>query len=542
MTANDSSSSGIAPTEAPIDLLASGRLPGLATAYLEGRDTDLLAPLRHVEPGTVPETADATIDRGPLARALAVANAAYGHPNARALADKLTDPATRVVVTGQQPGLFGGPFLTVSKALAAVRWAERLESEGHKAIAVFWVATEDHDWAEIARATVLGGQGPVRVDLGEDPAPLLPVGMRTLGGELNAALEQARALYPGDLAEEAWRRIGSWYRPEARFGEAFCRLLVDLMGERAPLLMDAMNAEVKQLERPHLRRLVERRHELVEDQKKANEAIEARGHRLQVRPQTDSSPLFLLQGESRRRIVWPSATTYALRGVEHSEAPIERLLATIDDNPAAVSPGVLARPAIQDALLGSALQVMGPAEISYLAQAAPSYRVLGIDGPATTLRPQLTLLEAKHAEQLRELGIGIEDVLGQPIDRLVAEQLGEDPVAPARTRIDEVLDELGKAVRDVDPTLERPVRKTVDQIGRALDALRGKVDAAVARRHDVWRKRLERIHGTLAPGGAPQERAVSVAHVAARYGPPAIRAVHDQLGLDPRVLHVVRLP
>ena len=58
---------------------------------------------------------------------------AIGHPAAERLADELADPATRVVITGQQPGLFGGPLYTLSKAVAVSLWAERLEAAGQPA-------------------------------------------------------------------------------------------------------------------------------------------------------------------------------------------------------------------------------------------------------------------------------------------------------------------------------------------------------------------------------------------------------------------------
>ena len=106
------------------------------------------------------------------------------------LAERLADPATRVVVTGQQPGLYGGPLLTLTKMAAAVRWAEAIAEAGAPAVAVFWVATEDHDWAEAAQATLLAADGPRRFDLGDDRSPLLPLGMRTFGPGLGAITQR----------------------------------------------------------------------------------------------------------------------------------------------------------------------------------------------------------------------------------------------------------------------------------------------------------------------------------------------------------------
>ena len=53
------------------------------------------------------------------------------------------------IVTGQQVGLFSGPVYSIYKALSAVRCAEEITSRGTDAVPVFWLATEDHDLAEV---------------------------------------------------------------------------------------------------------------------------------------------------------------------------------------------------------------------------------------------------------------------------------------------------------------------------------------------------------------------------------------------------------
>ncbi len=538
MTPNDSSSSATSQTDPDgdggdafdLDLLARGDLPPLATAYLEGRDRDLLEPVRFLPAGELPSGPAPGVDRTELARALAPANAAYGHPAAQALAEKLADPATRVVVTGQQPGLYGGPLYAFSKMAAAVKWAEAVEAAGEPAMAVFWVATEDHDFAEVAQATFLARDGVRRVDLGDDPAPLLPVGMRSFGPGLEAV--------QGELDGIALPR--AWYRPNARFGEAFCRFMVSILGERAPLMLDSMLPEVKQLQRPILTALVERRAELEAAQAAADAEIERRGHPLQVTPQPGLSPLFMLYGKERRRIAWADGG-YTLRGLEGDPRPLDQLRRIVDDNPSVISPGVLARPAVQDALLGTTLQIMGPAELSYMAQVAAAYSVLGIEPPWTTLRPQAMVLEERQAGYLEELGVSLGELLSTELDHLITDKLGEDLVGPARRRIEQALDELRAPLVAVESGLEGPLAKTAQHIGRGLDQLNGKVAAAVARRHQVWRNRLEQVRTTCLPEGTAQERLLAVAHFVDRFGDGFGDAFLEQLELDPRRLHVIRL-
>ncbi len=525
-----------------MDLAAAGLLAPLPAAWLAGRDLDLLAPLRFLPPGGLPSLAGpASASRRELAQALAVTNRAYGNENADRLAQRLADPATRVVVTGQQPGLLGGPLYCLAKMVAAARWAAALEAAGEPAVAVFWVATEDHDWAEATQTAVLAPDGPRAFDLGPDPQPLAPLGMRTLGPAVEDVLRGIAAAIPGDFYAEWLGTVARWYRPDARFGEAFCRLMAHLLGPRCPLLLDAMDPALKAAQRPWLRRLVERRRELEEALVRRDAEIESRGYSLQVSPQRGASPLFLLRGGERRRIEWRGEEGFALRGGEAGAETIADLMGIVEENPSVISPGVLARPAVQDAVLGTSLQVLGPGELSYMAQAAATHRLLEVEAPWVTLRPQTLVLEAKQVEKLEELGIPLATLLGDPagVDRWLAERVGGDLVGPARRRIEEALAALREPALAADANLERPFDKTREQILRALDLFGEKAVAAAARRNEVEGRRAQYLRETCQPFGKPQERVVSSAHFPGKYGREFVERYWEQMDLDGSRLQVI---
>ena len=524
------------------ELSALGLLPPLAAAFLDGRETDLFAPLRLVAAGALPAGEPPPAERGELARALAAANAGYGHPEADSLAGLLASPSTRVVATGQQPGLFGGPLLALGKAVAAARWAEALSAAGQPAVAVFWVATEDHDWAEAAETVLMGPDGPHRFDLGPDPEPLVPLGARILGPGVQRVLEEAVALSGPPWQQAFWRELGRWYRPDARFGEAFARLFVQLLGPRCPLLLDAQLPQLKAAERPVLARLVERRREVEEAYREADRRIAGRGFPLQVAPQPGLAPLFLLDELRRRRIEWRGAGEWALRGGERPPAAVEDLLRVVEDNPLAVSPGVLARGAVQDAVLGTFLQVLGPGELSYSAQAAAIYPVLEVPAPWAAFRPQTVVLEERELAWMAELGLTLADLLGdeQSLDRRLAARRHPDPTEPLRALFERELLTLRAPALALDPNLESPWGKTRDQVLRALETFSGKLAAAAARSDETTRRRVEQLRATCLPLGKPQERVLSAAHFASLHGEHFAHALWEQLSLDPRRLQVVR--
>jgi bacillithiol biosynthesis cysteine-adding enzyme BshC len=545
---NDSSSSATNPVD-PLraDLLRAGRLAPLASAYLRGEHRDLLAPLHYLESGALPPLptfpGGQAPDRRALAEGLGTANASYGHPRGAELARKLADPATAVVVTGQQPGLLGGPLYALSKMVAAARWAAALEAAGQPAVAVFWVATEDHDFQEVAKATLLTREGPASFALDPNPHALMPVGMVALGAGIDRVLAEMGDAMPGDRYAAWLATLGRWYRPLARIGEAFCRLAVHLLGERAPLILDAMLPEVKQAQRPWLRRLVEERAPLDEGFAAASRALEGAGFSPQVSFQRGESPLMLLAGWERRRILWQGPDTFLLRGAKEGPRPVEQLLEAIDTNPSVVTPGVLARPALQDAILGTTLQVLGPAELSYMAQVAPVYRHLEVPAPHTVLRPQTVVLEAHQKGHLEELDLSLEDFLGDraALDQKLAAREG-DFVTPVVEQVAALVDSLQTPSLKVDANLDSPLEKTREQVLRPLENFGKRVSAAVARSNEVQRQRVEALWQTLRPGDGLQERVVASAHFQGKYGAEGVaEAFWRQMDLDPRYLQTIIL-
>lgn len=524
-----------------LDLAAAGRLAALPRALMTDNDRELLAPLELAAEDELPACSPARARDEALARALAEANASFGHPRAHELAERFADPATLAVVGGQQPGLFGGPLYTLSKAAAIVLAAERLTAAGQPAVPLFWVATEDHDFAESSRAVFLAPDGPFGVDLGDDPAPLTPLGRRTLGPGVVTALETLRQRLPGDRAAAWIDTLADWYRPESGLGDAFGHLLVHLLGARAPLLVDSMLPELKAAQRPWLEQLVDRRQEVAAALAGREEAIERAGHELQVTPQADAAPLFWIRDGERRRIEWADGG-YRLRGLDEVE-PLARLTETLAEDPAAISPGVQARPLLQDAVLGTALMVLGPGELAYMPQVAPLYELLEVSPPRLLLRPQALFVEARQMSWLEEAGLEWAQLTapGFDLEAWLAARADGDPVAPVGAEVDRLLAGLEAPLLGLDPNLRGPLDKTRKHVDKGLQTLAGKVRGALARQDEVLLGRLRQLRQLCFPDTAPQERVLSTAYFPAKHGPGVGEALLDQLGLAPGSLNLVVL-
>ena len=523
------------------DLCACGLLGKLPRRFLDGRDLDLLEPLRFALPGdvdTLTAPAGPALDRGPVAAALRERNERYGHTDAARLTEALADPETLVVITGQQCGLGAGPLFTLTKAVACTLWAEELTRRGRRAVPLFWMASEDHDFAEVAR-TYFPTAGPEALTLGEDPAPLRPVGDRPLGSAAEALLARVLDAAPSDDYRRRIEDCRQHFGADRCFTDSFARLVVRFLGDRCPLLVDSQLPALKSASVAVQRRLIERRATVDRVLEAAAAELERRDIRLPVRSKSGEAPLFLIDAAGeRRRVVWDGAGGYRLRG--GGSGTVEELAGTLDRDPEALSPGVLARPAVQDAVFGTALMILGPGELAYMTQARAIYEALDVPAPAITLRPQVLLLGSRERRWLTGLeaeGIDLANVLSRPddLERRLAERCELDFIASARAKIDSAVGDLAVGHDSVDPSLAGAWRKTGANLKRTLDQFERRVVAAAARRDDVLKGRIDRLRAHCLPNGHLQEREFTSLHCLASYGSELVRRL-SSIDLDPRRL------
>src|ERR1044072_1655709 len=171
--------------------------------------------------------------------------------------DRLAAGEVRVVTTGQQPGLFTGPLYTINKALSAIALAARLERErGVPVVPVFWVAGDDHDFAEGNHAWVLNGDGePVKIVLRERPhdARQLPLFREPCGPEIRAALDALNAALPEtEFKRDVITWLESTYRPETSLADAAANALHQLLAARGLAIFRAYDPAAERAAAPWL--------------------------------------------------------------------------------------------------------------------------------------------------------------------------------------------------------------------------------------------------------------------------------------------------
>lgn len=461
--------------------------------------------------------------------------------------ERLARPGATVLVTGQQVGLFGGPLYTLHKAATAIARARYIEERtGSPCIPLFWLQTEDHDYAEIARVTVSTPAGPITLALPPESEPSrVSVAHRRLPPEIESlalSLEDALASLPH--ATEVANLVRRHYVPERPIATAFAALVADLWNHEGLVVLDPRVLPVSRLASSLFRRVLEEHASLTTDLVARVALLRNLGCQEQVKCRTDASLLFFHPRG-------PEGPRYRLvrsgEGWETPEGSVSHstLVDLAEREPLRFSTSALLRPLVQDALLPTCAYIGGPAEVSYFAQLPPVYERIGIPMPLIAPRARLRLVDATTRSLLSRLGLEPADT-DEPRAALLRRCSVRNDVLTrgddVRSRLLSPLErELAALAAAGVPELANPIRRTQEACARAIAKLAEKVDRAAIENDRVTAERVDRVLSALCPGGVPQERAYSALSMAARVGPaPLTRAVlAAATSFDPAVRDVI---
>ena len=436
-----------------------------------------------------------------------------------------------VVVTGQQVGLFGGPLFTPFKAATALARARQASADGRPHVAIFWLASEDHDFAEINHVTFPARRELRKLVYATLPQDARPVGRVVLDESIDPLIEQAWELIGSSDAMDA---LAEAYKPGRTFAQAFAEFYSKVFAAQGLLILDADGREIHRMGAPVLREAIERADEFHSRLLERSGELEAAGYHAQVAITGNkagaSSLLFLIDERTGARVALKRLpdTTAEPNGLwqagrqKYSNADLLGILASEPDR---ISPAALLRPVFQDYLLSTSLSIGGPAEIAYFAQSAMLFDE--ILGRMTPVHPRLsaTLVEPAIADLLRQHELTPEQVFAesqQSLTQLLAARAmpvdGKRKLAGAGNALDRELDVLLDWMRGLDAGLGRSAETAASKMRYQMNRLRRLGVNFQLQREASLARHAEAIFQALYPNGSLQERLHGAAWYFARHG------------------------
>lgn len=440
--------------------------------------------------------------------------------------ERLRGDDCAAVVTGQQPGLLGGPMYTWWKALTAIRLARNLSEGGILCVPVFWNASDDHDASEYGAALMPGENGGVRrlADLPEG-ASAFDVGVTE---ECRGLLAEFRGALPEtEFRDEVMEGIAKCY--EGNLAEAFSRVMLRMLGRHGLVVMEPrlLRREAAGI----IAREIETRGESSGAIRDAAERLKKAGYEAPFTGE-EGLKVFVYEGGRRQRLV---AEGGGFRTKERKYSTRE-ILEMVERSPERFSPDAALRPIVQDAVLPTAAYVAGPTELAYLAQLKKVYEFFGVGMPAIYPRASATLVEGSMAKYLVNFGVSAKDFLnGSKAPEGVGNAEKDDRV---ERQFAELLAEIGKHLEELremtvryEPTLARPFEKVERNVRGELAKLKEKAVEAQMNRLGIGRRQWGRISRGLLPEGKLQERVETIVPWLCKYGAGLIDELSAELPL-----------
>jgi bacillithiol biosynthesis cysteine-adding enzyme BshC len=429
------------------------------------------------------------------------------------------------IVSGQQVGLFSGPLYSPYKVVSILRWAEEITRRGVDAVPVFWLATEDHDLAEINHSFWNTRSGLERYELPLREADVdHRVGEVVLGDDVKSLVEKAAATLEGSASAEVARALRGSYTPGETYGSAFGKLMARLLAGRGIILMDPLDARLHRFAAGVFRRALEEGDSLRDALIARSKELDRGGFHAQVKVTGESTLLFY--NVDGRRLPLRGRNGKFIAG-KVTFTP-DDLRAAIEKTSEAFTPNVLLRPIVQDTLLPTAAYVGGPAEIAYLAQGQVIYKKLLGRMPAILPRASFTLVEPPIARLLEKYGLKVEDVFrGRQHVRSRMEQKSVPRALARKFESDE------KALRRLLKSYRKPIERLDKTLLGALDhseakmlhqflEIKEKAGRAESFRTGVLERHERQLSDALYPHHDLQERTLCALPFLAAYGPKLI--------------------
>ncbi len=450
-------------------------------------------------------------------------NLSVGNWAGAELAEWLGNPATRAVVTGQQPYLLLAPLYNLWKAVGAAVLAEKLTAlTGQRVVPIFWVASDDHDFAELRDSYIVDRDGQLR-NLGVllPRGGKIPIGSPAYEWHLEDVAPSLVAAFEHQLPEGPARRltaetVAASLQPPATLETVFCRLLATYLASLPMIFVTPHMRFLRRGQIPLLRQEIERGGELNQLVNERGRAMAAAKYQPPLRRRSSDVNFFYILDRVRARVVRRGKNFSLLHpetGARITEIAVRDLLDHLERHPENFSPNVVLRPIVQDFVLPTVAYVAGPTEFTYLVQLADVYRALGVAQSLPVLRPCGIIVSEFAQNVFRSLGV--DHALRQNgLQGIIETLVGQDPtIGRVLTELRGLENQLQTSLCSLDasasaryPHLAVGFEKTRRSIVQAFERLRERIFNQMG--HDWARKCRKLCHALteLAPAGQPQER------------------------------------
>ena len=408
---------------------------------------------------------------------------------------------TFTVTTGHQLNIFTGPIYLIYKILDVIKMCEELNAEfdGFHFVPCYWMASEDHDFEEIASTTIFSE------NLYWEANQKGAVGNFSSNGLLELR-EKVKQLYQNTSSDSIYSILDA-YQGET-LAEAHFNLIHELFKDYGLIIIDGNKKNLKELFIPHLHKEINEQFSY-KSLKSTNELIEKNGLKTQVNPREIN--LFYLSEQSRERILHLE-DDFFIEGIGRLSR--EELINEILEFPERFSPNVALRPLYQECILPNLCYVGGVGELSYWIQLKKIFETAGITYPMIKPRSSILWIDSANAMRMQKSNLVIEDLFSDITNvkkqYLMSNSADEIDFSISDNAFDELLWQLEDKAKFMDINTEKMIAAESVKLAKQYGYIKEKLLKSVKQKHEKDLKSIDTVFDRLFPNGGLQERHFSI--------------------------------
>lgn len=444
--------------------------------------------------------------------------------------EKLKQDNSVVVIGGQQAGILTGPLYSIHKVISIISLAKQKETElGVPVVPVFWIAGEDHDYAEVNHIYVPNNN---RVTKWTYPTKIKDKRMITdclLNEEacFSWVKDIIEVLGETDYTKELLAFSEKAIKGSRTFVDFFAYIMMELFKEDGLLLIDSGDRKLRRLEKEILIEQVKDAEKITKAVLKQQQELAKDGFNKGIEMSEQAANLFFYDEEYFERILLEyDQDTHHFMGKNGAHSfSYEAFLTMANEQPEKISNNVVTRPLMQEKLFPTLAFIAGPGEIAYWSELKEAFELFDMKMPPIVPRLNLTLLDRDIESQLTELQLDLHRVLQFGVSeekeaylQSVRNEQYEALFLETKLQLQNNYEKINKLIEIEYPGLIPLFKKNEGILLEQLSFMEGKVEETLKIKHDVSLAKFEKVENSLRPLGGPQERSLNVYYYLNKYG------------------------
>src|SRR5699024_7024133 len=455
--------------------------------------------------------------------------------------ERLREPESVAVIGGQQAGLLTGPLYSINKLISVVHLAKQQEKELNvPVIPVFWIAGEDHDFAEINHVYSTKQNRLYKHKLAEDTS----IKQSVSDMELNYDhVKEWLTQFLQDLEETSYTK--EWFadtlaalEKSKTYTDFFTRLLFQIFPEQGIVLLDAHAEEIRELETDYFLEMIENQETIQQSTYETLQKLQQEGFEIPLDLEEGETNLFY-RGSENERILLKYLDGQWIGKNEEVRFSTEEMKQIAQEHPEKLSNNVVTRPLMQELLLPTLAFVAGDGEINYWATLKAAFQVLNVNMPPVVPRLSLTYVTGRIQKVTKKRVLEVEDVIKHGVVSRKIQWLTNQSTAPLDTLFDEVKKSMSDIhaplqtyAKSISPDLAQLANQNEQYIEQQIQFLQEKINQRRDEKYQHQISQFDEVELALHPRQTLQERVWTPYMLINKYGYQFLRDILNQEPFD----------